>query len=71
MDKEAKRKIDEIFDAVSVIAEGSYVFLCNMRHDYSRWSKSAVEYFGLPGEYMMNAGEVWAEHMGLKKKILS
>ena len=63
MDKEVKRRVDEIFDAVSVIAEGSYVFLCNMRHDYSRWSKSAVEYFGLPGEYMMNAGEVWAEHI--------
>ena len=34
-----------------------------MKYDYSRWSKNAVDYFGLPGEYMYNAGSIWEEHI--------
>ena len=63
MNEEEKRRLDELFTAFSIVAEGSYVFLCNMKHDYSRWSKNAVEYFGLPNEYMENAGGIWIEHI--------
>ena len=63
MNEEEKRRLDELFSAFSIVAEGAYVFLCNMKHDYSRWSKSAVEYFGLPGEYMENAGDIWIGHI--------
>ncbi|MCR4887559.1 MAG: EAL domain-containing protein [Ruminococcus sp.] len=58
-----KMKLDELFDAFSVIAEGAYVYLCNIKHDYSRWSKKAVDYFGLPGEYMYEAGNYWCSHV--------
>ena len=61
-EKDLKR-LDEIFEAFSVIAEGAYVYLCNVKEDYSRWSKSAVDYFGLPNEYMKNAGAIWEEHI--------
>ena len=47
-EKDLKR-LDEIFEAFSVIAEGAYVYLCNVKEDYSRWSKSAVDYFGQIG----------------------
>ena len=63
MTDEEKRRLDEIFTAFSIVAEGAYVFLCNMKYDISRWSKSAVEYFGLPGEYMEKAGDIWIEHI--------
>lgn len=63
MDKEKQRKLDELFEAFSVVAEGAYVYLCDMSEDISRWSKSAVNYFGLPGEYMENAGGIWEEHI--------
>ncbi|MCR4609051.1 MAG: EAL domain-containing protein [Eubacterium sp.] len=58
-----KKQMDELFSAFSIVAEGAYVFLCNMKYDYSRWSKTAVDYFGLPGEYMENAGGIWIEHI--------
>ena len=63
MNQERKRKLDELFAAFSVVAEGSYVYLCDMTTDISRWSKSAVNFFDLPGEYMENAGTIWEEHI--------
>ena len=63
MDQEKKKKLDELFEAFSVVAEGAYVYLCDMTDDLSRWSRSAVNYFGLPGEYMENAGGIWEDHI--------
>ena len=59
----AKNNLDELFSSYDVVAEGASAFVCDMKYDYSRWSKKAVEYFGLPSEYMVNAGEIWAEHI--------
>lgn len=63
MNKGQRIKLDELFEAFSVVAEGTYVYLCDMTVDVSRWSKSAVNYFGLPNEYMENAGAIWEEHI--------
>lgn len=60
---EEKRKLDAMFDAFSIVAEGAYVYLCNMHYDYSRWSKTAVELFGLPSEYMYGAGDIWEDRI--------
>ncbi|MBR1470992.1 MAG: EAL domain-containing protein [Lachnospiraceae bacterium] len=58
-----KGRLDELFNAFSIVAEGSYVYLCDMKYDFSRWTKIAVDSFGLPGEYMYRAGEIWEEHI--------
>ena len=58
-----KRKLDSIFEAFSIVSGGNYVYVCDMKMDLSRWSKSAVEYFGLPSEYMENAQSIWSEHL--------
>lgn len=50
---------NELFDAFANAAENIYIFVCDMRSDLSRWSKNAVDYFGLPGEYMENAAMKW------------
>ena len=63
MDREKRRQLDEMFNALSVVADGAYIYLCDMESDISRWSKSAVDFFGLPGEYMKNAGGIWSEHI--------
>lgn len=55
------KKLDSLFNAISIIAEGSYVFLCDMKANMSRWSEAAVNYYGLPSKYMFDAGSVWAE----------
>ena len=61
--EDRKRILDSLFEAFSIVAEGTYVYLCDMRYDFSRWSKTAVDSFGLPSEYMYGAGEIWEEHI--------
>ena len=61
--EERKKKLDSLFEAISVAAEGTYVYLCDMKYDYSRWSKTAVDAFRLPSEYMYGAGDIWEERI--------
>lgn len=61
--EEAAKQLDSLFEALSVVAEDTYVFLCDMRYDYSRWSKELVEAFNLPSEYMYGAGDIWEEYV--------
>ncbi len=58
-----KEILDSLFRAFEIVSEGTYVYLCDMKYDYSRWSKSAVDAFGLPSEYMYRAGDIWAERI--------
>ncbi|MBR4343749.1 MAG: EAL domain-containing protein [Lachnospiraceae bacterium] len=58
-----RKRLDSVFEAFSIVAEDTHVFICDMRYDYSRWSKSLVETFGLPSEYMYSAGTIWEEHI--------
>ncbi|MBR0483977.1 MAG: EAL domain-containing protein [Oscillospiraceae bacterium] len=70
MRKERLMKLDNLFEALSVIADGSYVYLCDMTEDYSRWSKNAVDFFNLPDVYMEKANEIWEEHIHPEDKKL-
>lgn len=54
---------DHTFQAIASLSDRMYIYLCNMRTNVSRWSVNAVDYFGLPGEYMFDAGAIWAEHI--------
>lgn len=58
-----KKRLDSLYEAFSIVADGTYVYLCDMRYDYSRWSQSAVDTFDLPSEYMYAAGDIWEEHI--------
>ncbi|WP_051539791.1 EAL domain-containing protein [Ruminococcus sp. FC2018] len=60
---ERRQKLEALFQAFSTVAEGSYVYLCDMKYDFSIWSKTAVETFGLPSQYMYGAGSIWEEHI--------
>lgn len=63
MPEDAKKRMDSLFEAFTAVADGTYVYLCDMEYDYSRWSKAAVDTFGLPAEYMIAAGEIWEAHI--------
>lgn len=62
-DKDILRFSDQMFEAFSITSKTSYIFVCNLWTDVSRWSKNAVEYFGLPGEFMEGAGKIWESHI--------
>ncbi len=54
---------DRIFDAFAATGDRNYLTLCNMSTNVSRWSKSAVDYFGLPGEFIFDCATVWMDYI--------
>lgn len=54
-------KLNSLYEAISVVAESAYVYLCDMKTNISRWSKPAVDFFDMPSEYMFNAGTLWEQ----------
>lgn len=63
MDKNSIKRLDSIFETFSILAEGSYIYVCDIKHNYSRWSESAVNFFNLPKCYMYDAGNLWEKHI--------
>ncbi len=61
--EERRIMLDALFKSFEIVAEGTYVYLCDMKYDYSRWSKNAVDTYGLPAEYMYGAGDIWENHI--------
>lgn len=63
----AKKFIDKglldnrIFEGLAQTSEKNYMFMCDRNTNITRWSKSAVEYFGLPGEYIKDAEMIWGD----------
>ena len=61
--EERRIMLDTLFRSFEIVADGTYVYLCDMKYDYSRWSKNAVDAFGLPSEYMYGAGDIWENYI--------
>lgn len=61
MNEKGMNRLNSLYEAISVVAEGAYVYLCDMKTNMSRWSKAAVDFFNMPSEYMYDAGTVWEE----------
>lgn len=54
---------NELFEAFASASDNVYIYVCDMATNISRWSRSALEYFGLPSEYIEDAGNVWASYV--------
>ncbi|MBD5514582.1 MAG: EAL domain-containing protein [Lachnospiraceae bacterium] len=54
---------NELFEAFAAASDNVYIYVCDMKTDISRWSKAGVDYFGLEGEYLKDAANVWARHI--------
>ncbi len=54
---------DRIFDAFAATGDRNYLTLCNMSTNVSRWSKAAVDYFGLPGEFLFDCATIWMDYI--------
>ncbi len=59
MDTDSKILNDDLFKAFSVASSHVYIYVCDMSTNTSRWSMNAVEYFNMPGEFMVDAGNIW------------
>lgn len=53
---------NKLFDLFSAASDDIYIYVCDMKRDYSRWSKNTIRVFGVD-EYVYNNGAVWMEHI--------
>lgn len=58
---ERRRKLDGLFGALFTAAGEGYVFLNDLRYDYSRGSLSLMDDFDMNSEYMYHVGKRWQE----------
>ena len=63
MDPMKKQILDDVFDAFQMISGGALVSLMHVEGGVTRWSPSAVELFGLSGEYISNGAMDWTEYV--------
>ncbi len=60
---ERKRLLDGLFDAMATIAGGTYLYLNDMRYDFSRWSLPLINDFDMESEYMYHADQIWENYV--------
>ena len=60
---ERRRILDGLFGALATIAGGSYIYLNDMRYDFSRWSLSIINDFDMESEYMYHADHIWEKYV--------
>lgn len=60
---ERKRLLDAFFGAMYTVAGGGYLYLNDMRYDFSRWALQLTDDFGLESEYMYHADKIWQEYI--------
>ena len=63
MDPGQRQLLDDVFDAFTMISKGDIVNLMHVQGNTTRWSSSAVELFGLPGEYIENGAFDWTDYV--------
>ena len=58
-----RRKLDALFEAFLTMAGEGYVYLNDLKYDYSRWAISMVDDFGFQSEYCYHAGKIWLDYI--------
>ena len=58
-----KRKLDAMFDALLTVAGEGFVFLNDLRYDFSRWSSVLADNYGFESAYMYHAGKIWRSYV--------
>ena len=52
-----------MFGALLTTAGEGYVFLNDLRYDYSRWSSILADEYGFESEYLYHAGKIWQQYV--------
>ena len=58
-----KRRLDALFEAFLTMAGEGYVYLNDLKYDYSRWAIALVDDFGFQSEYCYHAGKIWQDYI--------
>ena len=58
-----RRALDKLFGALITVSGGGYVYLNDLRYDFSRWSLSLIDDFNMESEYMYHAGQIWHKYI--------
>ncbi len=58
-----KKKLDGLFASFFTVSQGGYLYLNDLRYDYSRLSLAMVDDFGLRSEYIYHVGKLIQERM--------
>lgn len=61
--EERKRLLDAFFGAMCTMSNGGYVYLNDMRYDFSRLSLAMVNDFNLESEYLYHADRIWQRYV--------
>ena len=61
--EDRRKMLDSLYKSYEVVSEGTYIYLCDMKYDFSKWSKNAVDTYNLPSEYMYGAGDIWENYI--------
>ncbi len=62
-DSIAWENLEQLFDTFSEVIEGRYLFIEFVPEGISRWSREAVEHFGLPATHLRDGARIWGEHI--------
>ena len=57
------RKLDRLYGALHTVAGDGYIFLTDLKYNFSRWSLSAITDFGLPTDYMYDVEDIWRDYV--------
>ncbi len=60
---ERRKILDDLFDAFTITAGANYVSLYDAVGKMTRYSAASVELFGLPGEYIPDGSDNWADYV--------
>lgn len=63
MEPKYKQMLDDTFDTLVLVSGGEIVSLMHVKGNYTRYSKAAVELFGLPAEYIENGSMDWNDYL--------
>ena len=58
-----KRKLNVLYGALFTMAGDGYIYLNDLKYDYSRLSVALADDFNLPSEYMYHPGALWEKHV--------
>ncbi len=60
---ERKRMLNELFNAIYSLVNGGYLYVHDLKFDFSRCSTKLVKDYNMHSEYLYSAGAIWESHI--------